>query len=95
MNRIDEILSWYSSENPGVLTNLYRILCHGKLAGTGRILMLPADQGVEHGPGRSFLHNPAAYDPRYHVEPVAMPMSPRWASWRRSRRIMQARFLLS
>jgi class I fructose-bisphosphate aldolase len=68
MNRIDEILSWYSSENPGVRTNLYRILCHGKLAGTGRILMLPADQGIEHGPGRSFTNNPAAYDPRYHIE---------------------------
>ncbi|MGB7539594.1 MAG: class I fructose-bisphosphate aldolase [Anaerolineales bacterium] len=68
MNRIDEMLSWYSSENPGVRTNLYRILCHGKLAGTGRILMLPADQGFEHGPGRSFSNNPAAYDPRYHIE---------------------------
>ena len=68
MNRIEEILSWYTSENPGVRANLYRILCHGKLAGTGRILMLPADQGIEHGPGRSFVHNPAAYDPRYHVE---------------------------
>jgi class I fructose-bisphosphate aldolase len=68
MNRIDEILSWSSSDNPGVRTNLYRILCHGKLAGTGRILMLPADQGVEHGPGRSFSNNPAAYDPRYHIE---------------------------
>jgi class I fructose-bisphosphate aldolase len=68
MNRIDEILSWYSSDNPGVQANLYRILCHGKLAGTGRILMLPADQGFEHGPGRSFSNNPAGYDPRYHVE---------------------------
>jgi class I fructose-bisphosphate aldolase len=67
MSRIDEILSWYTSENPGVRTNLYRIFCHGKLAGTGRVLMLPADQGIEHGPGRSFSTNPAAYDPRYHV----------------------------
>jgi fructose-bisphosphate aldolase, class I len=68
MNRIEEILSWYTSDNPGVRTNLYRILSHGKLAGTGRILMLPADQGFEHGPGRSFSNNPAAYDPRYHIE---------------------------
>jgi class I fructose-bisphosphate aldolase len=68
MNRVEEILSWYTSENPGVRANLYRILSHGKLAGTGRMLMLPADQGIEHGPGRSFVHNPAAYDPRYHVE---------------------------
>jgi class I fructose-bisphosphate aldolase len=68
MNRIEEILSWYTSDNPGVRANLFRILNHGKLAGTGRILMLPADQGFEHGPGRSFSNNPAAYDPRYHIE---------------------------
>jgi class I fructose-bisphosphate aldolase len=68
MNPIDTIMSWYNSENPGVRANLYRILNHGKLAGTGRMLILPSDQGVEHGPGRSFVHNPAAYDPRYHVD---------------------------
>jgi class I fructose-bisphosphate aldolase len=68
MNRVDEILSWYTSDNPGVRGNLYRLLNHGKLAGTGRMLMLPADQGIEHGPGRSFVYNPAAYDPRYHID---------------------------
>jgi fructose-bisphosphate aldolase, class I len=68
MNKIDEILSWYNSENPGVRANLYRILCHGKLSGTGRMLLLPADQGFEHGPARSFIHNPDSYDPRYHIE---------------------------
>ena len=59
-DRIREILSWYRSENPGVLTNLSRILNHGRLAGTGRMVILPVDQGFEHGPGRSFGANPAA-----------------------------------
>jgi class I fructose-bisphosphate aldolase len=64
--RIHEILSWYYSENPGVLNNLARLLNHGRLAGTGRMIILPVDQGFEHGPGRSFGMNPAAYDPHYH-----------------------------
>jgi fructose-bisphosphate aldolase, class I len=38
------------------------------LAGTGRLLILPVDQGFEHGPARSFAPNPPAYDPRYHFE---------------------------
>src|SRR6059036_3374812 len=66
--RVREILSWYGSDNPGTLTNLARMLQHGKLAGTGRMVILPVDQGFEHGPGRSFAMNPPAYDPRYHVE---------------------------
>ena len=66
--RIREILSWYGSDNPGTLTNLARILNHGKLGGSGRVVILPVDQGVEHGPGRSFAPNPPAYDPRYHFE---------------------------
>ena len=64
-DRIREILSWYSSENPGVRTNLARMLNHGKLAGTGKMVILPVDQGFEHGPARSFAPNPAGYDPRY------------------------------
>jgi len=67
-DRVREILSWYSSENPGVLTNLARILNHGRLAGTGKFVILPVDQGFEHGPGRSFAPNPVGYDPRYHFE---------------------------
>ena len=67
-DRIQEILGWYRSENPGVLTNLYRILNHGRLAGTGRMIILPVDQGFEHGPGRSFAPNPPAYDPHYHFQ---------------------------
>src|SRR2546422_1209721 len=67
-DRIREILSWYASENPGVRTNLARMLNHGTLAGTGRMVILPVDQGFEHGPARSFAPNPPAYDPRYHFD---------------------------
>jgi fructose-bisphosphate aldolase, class I len=67
-DRIREILSWYSSENPGVRTNLARMLNHGRLAGTGKMVILPVDQGFEHGPARSFAPNPAGYDPRYHFQ---------------------------
>src|SRR5256885_14276570 len=66
--RVREILSWYGSDNPGTLTNLARLLNAGTLAGTGRLVILPVDQGVEHGPARSFAVNPDAYDPRYHFE---------------------------
>lgn len=66
--QVKEILSWYGSDNPGTLTNLARLLNHGKLAGTGKLVILPVDQGFEHGPARSFAPNPAAYDPRYHYE---------------------------
>jgi fructose-bisphosphate aldolase, class I len=65
---VTEILSWYGSDNPGTLTNLSRLLNHGALAGTGKLVILPVDQGFEHGPGRSFAMNPPAYDPRYHFE---------------------------
>ncbi len=64
--RVREILSWYASDNPGTVTNLARLLTHGKLAGTGRLVILPVDQGFEHGPARSFAVNPPAYDPSYH-----------------------------
>ena len=65
---IEEIMSWYAGQNPGVLTNLYRLLNSGRLAGTGKLVILPVDQGFEHGPTRSFGPNPAAYDPLYHFE---------------------------
>jgi fructose-bisphosphate aldolase, class I len=67
-DRIREILSWYASDNPGVRTNLARMLNHGRLAGTGKMVILPVDQGFEHGPARSFAPNPAGYDPRYHFQ---------------------------
>jgi fructose-bisphosphate aldolase, class I len=66
--RVREILGWYGSDNPGTLTNLARLLNHGRLAGTGKMVILPVDQGFEHGPARSFAPNPPAYDPRYHFE---------------------------
>ncbi len=65
---IDEILSWYHGQNPGVLTNLARLLNHGRLGGTGKMVILPVDQGFEHGPTRSFAPNPASYDPFYHFQ---------------------------
>ena len=67
-DRVREILSWYESDNPGTLTNLARLMNHGRLAGTGRFVILPVDQGFEHGPARSFAANPAGYDPRYHFD---------------------------
>ncbi|MBM3586953.1 MAG: class I fructose-bisphosphate aldolase [Alphaproteobacteria bacterium] len=66
--RVKEILSWYESDTPGTKANLARILMEGKLGGTGRMVILPVDQGFEHGPARSFAPNPAAYDPHYHFE---------------------------
>ena len=66
--RVREILSWYSSDNPGTKTSLARMLMHGTLAGTGKMVILPVDQGFEHGPARSFAPNPGGYDPRYHFE---------------------------
>ena len=67
-DNVRKILEGYRSENPGVLTNLARILNHGRLAGTGRMIILPVDQGFEHGPARSFAPNAAAYDPAYHFQ---------------------------
>ena len=67
-SRVDEILSWYGSENPGVLKNLRWMMDTGKLAGTGKFVILPVDQGFEHGPARSFAKNPSGYDPLYHYQ---------------------------
>src|SRR5213594_4575630 len=66
--RVKEILSWYASDSPGTRTNLARLLNHGRLAGTGKLVILPVDQGFEHGPARSFAVNPPAYDPLYHFQ---------------------------
>jgi class I fructose-bisphosphate aldolase len=67
-DRVREILSWYGSDSPGTLTNLSRMLSAGTLGGTGKMVILPVDQGFEHGPARSFARNPAGYDPRYHFQ---------------------------
>ena len=67
-DRVKQILSWYASDNVGVKTNLARMMNHGALAGTGKFVILPVDQGFEHGAARSFAPNPAAYDPDYHFQ---------------------------
>lgn len=67
-DRVQEILSWYSSDNAGTKTNIARLLRHGKLAGTGKLVILPVDQGFEHGPARSFASNPSGYNPLYHFQ---------------------------
>ena len=66
--RVKKILAAYESDSPGTKTNLCRILMHGRLGGTGKMVILPVDQGFEHGPARSFAPNPAAYDPHYHYQ---------------------------
>src|SRR5512134_3035238 len=66
--RVREILSWYASDCPGTRANIARMLNTGTLGGTGKMVILPVDQGFEHGPARSFAANPAGYDPRYHFE---------------------------
>jgi class I fructose-bisphosphate aldolase len=67
-DRVKQILSWYASDNPGTKANLYRMLDHGQLAGTGKLVILPVDQGFEHGPARTFGPNPPSYDPDYHPQ---------------------------
>ena len=65
---IKKILNNYESDNPGVKANLANILMSGKLAGTGKLVILPVDQGFEHGPARSFAKNSLGYDPHYHFK---------------------------
>ena len=65
---VKKILANYEGENPGVKGNLARMLMNGKLAGTGKMIILPVDQGFEHGPARSFAKNPVGYDPHYHYQ---------------------------
>jgi class I fructose-bisphosphate aldolase len=67
-NNVKQILSYYESDCPGTKAQIARILMQGKLAGTGKVLILPVDQGFEHGPARSFAPNPAGYDPHYHYQ---------------------------
>lgn len=66
--KVKLILKNYESDNPGTKGNICRILMNGKLGGTGKLLILPVDQGYEHGPARSFAPNPEAYDPHYHYK---------------------------
>lgn len=70
--RVKQVLGWHGADNAGTLGNLAQLLNHGRLAGTGKLVILPIDQGFEHGPARSFASNPASYDPRYHFEPAIL-----------------------
>ncbi|HPD91958.1 MAG: class I fructose-bisphosphate aldolase [Rhodobacter sp.] len=65
---VQKILANYEGETPGVKANLARILMEGKLGGTGKMIILPVDQGFEHGPARSFAPNAGGYDPHYHYQ---------------------------
>ena len=67
-DKVNEILSWYSHENSGTLENIERLLMSGYLSGTGKLVILPVDQGFEHGPAKSFAPNPEGYDPDYHFK---------------------------
>jgi len=66
--RVKRILANYESDCPGTKAKLANILMHGKLGGSGKMVILPVDQGFEHGPDRSFAPNPAGYDPHYHYQ---------------------------
>lgn len=66
--KVKQILENYESDNPGTKTNIARLLMHGRLGGTGRMIILPVDQGFEHGPDRSFAMNADAYNPHYHFQ---------------------------
>lgn len=66
--KVKKILSNYESDCPGTKAKLAQMLMHGKLGGTGKMVILPVDQGFEHGPARSFAKNPVAYDPHYHYQ---------------------------
>ncbi len=66
--QVKRILDGYESDNPGTKANLARILMQGRLGGSGKLVILPVDQGFEHGPARSFAPNPPAYDPHYHFK---------------------------
>ena len=66
--KVKKILSWYESDSPGTKRNLASILMQGRLGGTGKMVILPVDQGFEHGPARSFAKNPSGYDPHYHYQ---------------------------
>ena len=66
--RVKKILAAYESDNPGSKGNLVKILMHGKLGGTRKLVILPVDQGFEHGPARSFAPNADGYDPHYHYQ---------------------------
>jgi fructose-bisphosphate aldolase, class I len=64
---VKKILNCYEADSPAIKLNLARILMHGELSGTGKMLILAVDQGFEHGP-RTFVSNTDAFDPCYHYQ---------------------------
>lgn len=62
---VKAIVSCYDGEPTSVKANLARLFMHGRLGGTGHILLLAVDQGFEHGP-TTFLSNPEGFSPHYH-----------------------------
>ncbi len=66
MSKVQDILKNYDHRSPGVRAKIADMLNTGKLKGTGKMVILPVDQGFEHGPARSFAPNPMGYDPSYH-----------------------------
>lgn len=68
MGRVEQILSYYEGSPAGVLKNLRHLMMHGRLGGSGRMVILPIDQGFEHGPGLAFSVQPDAYNPLHHFE---------------------------
>jgi hypothetical protein len=79
---VKKILDNYESDCPGTKANLARILMHGRLGGSGKMVILPVDQGFEHGPDRSFAPNPDAFDPRRAPTPLPAPSRPSSSSTR-------------
>lgn len=63
--QVKKVLDNYEGELPSVKLNLARLFMHGRLAGTGHIMLLAVDQGFEHGP-TTFLKNTLGFDPHYH-----------------------------
>jgi class I fructose-bisphosphate aldolase len=64
-DKVKKILSNYEADNNATKESLARMLMQGRLGGTGQMIILPVDQGFEHGPARSFAMNSVCYDPHY------------------------------
>lgn len=61
-NYLDQVIS-QSNRNNRVLASLTRLYNGGNLGGSGYVVILPVDQGVEHSAGASFAPNPEYFDP--------------------------------
>ena len=63
LKSLTEQKSLLASLPPGKRTRLHRLLFEFG-PGNGTLMLLPIDQGIEHGP-RDFFPNPASKDPDY------------------------------